>query len=130
MASRQAARSVARRRRLGCDSAATALPASPAPACPARQQAEPAAVHGHIPGLPAVVTRKPGQPLAGRRDPSGTRRPAAACLFDVDTHRISVLADLDAAGPERLSVAIREHARLSRDAWNSQQAESPRPSHG
>jgi hypothetical protein len=44
-----------------------------------------------------------------------------------DTRRVSVLADLAAAGPERLSAAIREHARLSRDAWNSQQAESPDP---
>jgi hypothetical protein len=44
-----------------------------------------------------------------------------------DTRPVSVLADLAAAGPERLSAAIREHARLSRDAWNSQQAESPDP---
>ena len=39
-----------------------------------------------------------------------------------DAPRLSVLADLDTAGPERLSVVIREHARLSRDDWNSQQA--------
>jgi hypothetical protein len=39
-----------------------------------------------------------------------------------DTRRVSALADLAAAGPERLSAAIREHARLSSDAWNSQQA--------
>jgi hypothetical protein len=39
-----------------------------------------------------------------------------------DTRRVSALADLAAAGPERLSAAIREHARLSSGAWNSQQA--------
>ena len=39
-----------------------------------------------------------------------------------DTRRVSALADLAAAGPERLSAAIREHVRLSSDAWNSQQA--------
>jgi hypothetical protein len=36
--------------------------------------------------------------------------------------RVSVLADLAAAGPERLSAALREHARLSRNAWSRQQA--------
>jgi hypothetical protein len=50
-----------------------------------------------------------------------------AVLPPEDTRRVSVLADLAAAGPERLSAAVREHARLSRDAWNSQQAESPDP---
>ena len=39
-----------------------------------------------------------------------------------DTRRVSALADLAAAGPERLSAAIREHVRLSSGAWNSQQA--------
>ena len=50
-----------------------------------------------------------------------------ASLSPEGTRRVSVLADLAAAGPERLSTAIREHARLSRDAWNSQQAELPDP---
>jgi WbqC-like protein family len=39
-----------------------------------------------------------------------------------DARRASVLADLAAAGPRRLSALIREHARLSMDDWNSQQA--------
>ena len=45
-----------------------------------------------------------------------------AALYPEDTRRVSVLADLAAAGPEQLSAAIREHARLSSDAWNSHQA--------
>ena len=45
-----------------------------------------------------------------------------ASLPPEDTRRVSALADLAAAGPERLSAAIREHARLSSGAWNSQQA--------
>lgn len=39
-----------------------------------------------------------------------------------DVRRASVLADLAAAGPKRLSAIIREHARLSMDDWYSQQA--------
>jgi len=50
-----------------------------------------------------------------------------ADLSPEDARRVSALADLATAGPERLSAAIREHARLSREAWNSQQAESPDP---
>jgi hypothetical protein len=38
-----------------------------------------------------------------------------------DAHQASVLADLAAAGPGRLSAVIREHAHLCRDDWNSQQ---------
>jgi hypothetical protein len=45
-----------------------------------------------------------------------------ASLPPEDTRRVSALADLAAAGPERLSAAIREHARLSSGAWHSQQA--------
>ncbi len=45
-----------------------------------------------------------------------------AGLSPDDARRVSVLADLAAAGPERLSAVIREHAHLSRDDWNSQQA--------
>jgi hypothetical protein len=44
-----------------------------------------------------------------------------AGLSPDDALRVSVLADLAAAGPERLSTVIREHARLSRDDRNSQQ---------
>jgi hypothetical protein len=36
-----------------------------------------------------------------------------------NARRVSVLADLAAAGPERLSTTMREHARLSRDAGTS-----------
>jgi WbqC-like protein family len=50
-----------------------------------------------------------------------------AALSPEDTRRVSVLTDLAAVGSERLSAAIREHARLSSDAWNSQQAKSPDP---
>jgi hypothetical protein len=50
-----------------------------------------------------------------------------AGLSSEDARRVSVLADLAAAGPERLSAAIREHARLSRDTWNGQQAGHPDP---
>jgi hypothetical protein len=45
-----------------------------------------------------------------------------ADLSPDDARRVSVLTDLAAAGPERLAASIREHARLSRDDWNSQQA--------
>ena len=45
-----------------------------------------------------------------------------AALSPEDNRRVSVLTDLAAAGPERLSAAIRKHARLSSDAWTSQQA--------
>jgi hypothetical protein len=45
-----------------------------------------------------------------------------ADLSPEDARRVSVLTDLAAAGPERLAASIREHARLSRDDWNSQQA--------
>jgi hypothetical protein len=50
-----------------------------------------------------------------------------AGLSPEDERRVSVLADLASAGPERLSAAISEHARLSRDAWNGQQAGHPDP---
>jgi hypothetical protein len=43
----------------------------------------------------------------------------AAGLSLENARRVSVLADLAAAGPERLSAAMREHARLSRDAGMS-----------
>ena len=39
-----------------------------------------------------------------------------------DARRASVLADLATAGPGRLSAVIREHAHLSTDDWNCQQA--------
>lgn len=39
----------------------------------------------------------------------------AADLSPENTRRVSVLADLAAAGPERLSAAMREHARLATD---------------
>lgn len=45
-----------------------------------------------------------------------------ADLSPDDARRASVLADLAAAGPEQLSAVIREHAHLSWDDWNSQQA--------
>jgi hypothetical protein len=53
-----------------------------------------------------------------------------AALSPEDTRRVSVLTDLATAGPERLSAAIREHARLSSDAWNSQQAGYLDPGYG
>jgi hypothetical protein len=43
----------------------------------------------------------------------------AADLSRENARRVSVLADLAAAGPERLSTTMREHARLSRDAGTS-----------
>ncbi len=45
-----------------------------------------------------------------------------ADLSPDEARRVSVLTDLAAAGPERLAASIREHARLSTDDWNSQQA--------
>ena len=42
-----------------------------------------------------------------------------AGLSPEDTRRVSVLTDLAAAGPERLSAALREHARLHRGVRNS-----------
>jgi hypothetical protein len=43
----------------------------------------------------------------------------AADLSPEDVRRVSVLADLAVAGPERLSAAMREHAQLIRDAGTS-----------
>ena len=68
-----------------------------------------------------VPMRNWGQPLPRPdplRRPRSLRRdvhPAAAPRRPTpeDTRRVSVLADLAAAGPERLSAVIREHARLS-----------------
>lgn len=40
-------------------------------------------------------------------------------LSPENARRISVLADLAAAGPERLSAAMREHAQMLRDAGTS-----------
>jgi hypothetical protein len=42
-----------------------------------------------------------------------------ADLSPENARRVSVLADLAVAGPQRLSAAMREHARLSRDAGTS-----------
>jgi hypothetical protein len=43
----------------------------------------------------------------------------ATDLSAENARRVSVLADLAAAGSERLSTTMREHARLSRDAGTS-----------
>jgi hypothetical protein len=51
-----------------------------------------------------------------------------ASLSPQDARRVSALADLAAVGPDRLSAALREHARLSRAAWNGQHAWHPGPS--
>jgi hypothetical protein len=74
-----------------------------------------------------VPVRRGRQPLprTGRLRRARTRRnhvhppEHAADLSPETARRVSVLADLAAEGPERLSAAMREHAQLIRDAGTS-----------